>query len=69
MGNGFLICLMIRNGRGRWVAKGMVAVVIELRLLSGLDACLLLAGHQRCSKRWVVWGEGKLRSSIWVEVR
>ena len=32
MGNGFLICLMIGNGRGRWVAKGMVAVVIELRL-------------------------------------
>ena len=37
--------------------------------LSGLDACLLIAGHQRCSKRWVVWGEGKSRSSIWVEVR
>jgi len=32
MGNGFLICLMIGNGRGRSVAKGMVAVVIELRL-------------------------------------
>jgi len=32
MGNGFLICLMIGNGRGRRVAKGMVAVVIGLRL-------------------------------------
>jgi len=30
--------------------------------LSGLDACLLIAGHQRCSKRWVVRGEGKLWS-------
>jgi len=32
MENGFLVCLMIRNGRGRGVAKGMVAVVIGLRL-------------------------------------
>ena len=32
MGNGFLICLMIGNGRGSRVAKGMVAVVILLRL-------------------------------------
>ena len=27
--------------------------------LSGLGACLLFDGHQRCSKRRVVWGEGK----------
>ena len=30
--------------------------------MSGLDACLLVTGHQRCSKRWVVRGEGKFRS-------
>jgi len=42
---------------------------MSLHLLSGLDACLLIAGHQRCSKRWVVWGEGKSRSLIWAEVR
>jgi len=29
------------------------------RSLSGLSACLLFDGHQRCSKRRVVWGEGK----------
>jgi len=34
-----------------------------------VDACLLFSGHQRCSKRWVVWGERKERSVSGSEVR
>ena len=43
-------CLWSTQDRGVWGS------------VSGLDACLLVTGHQRCSKRWVVRGEGKFRS-------
>jgi len=36
--------------------------LVDRERVSGLDACLLVNGHQRCSKRRVVRGEGKLWS-------
>jgi len=62
--------LMGERGNSQWENRWGGTTCVDKGIdgnsgdVSGLDACLLIAGHQRCSKRWMVWGEGKLRCLI-----